>query len=175
MRNSIECFAEIKWQYPYKVCAPIQPFQPIMLGLHKRHCGLRIFFVGELNRSYEWRSLKTSDSSNLSISFSKSLVKIFVKEMGRSWLQFVKGDSLGMGVKLASFQDTHCSCNERLNSFVITGARSLCCKSSFRRSLTFLKDTYLLSGLADWLETMTERWSDRNRLLRGLSLHSWKV
>ena len=54
IRNSIGCFAEVKWHYADKVCVPIQIFPPIMLGLHKRHCGLRIFFVGELNRSYEW-------------------------------------------------------------------------------------------------------------------------
>ena len=54
MRNSIECLAEVEWQYPYKVCVLIQPFQLIMLGLQKRHCGIGIFFVGELIRSYEW-------------------------------------------------------------------------------------------------------------------------
>ena len=50
---------------------------------------------------------------------------IFVREMDRSWLQFVKGDPLGMGVTLASFQwqGINCSCNERLNSFVIIGAK----------------------------------------------------
>ena len=97
--------------------------------------------------------LRMWNSSNLSISFSKSLIMIFVREMGRSWLQFVKGDSLGMGVTLASFQWQ-------------SNASSLCCKASFRCSLTTLKDTYLLSGLAGWLaETMTERWSDRTRLL----------
>lgn len=69
--------------------------------------------------------LRMWNSSNLSISFSKSLIMIFVREMGHSWWQFVKGDSLGMGVTLASFQwqGTNCSCNERLNSFVITGAK----------------------------------------------------
>ena len=53
MRNSIGCFAEVESQYPFKVCVPIQPFPPIILGLHKRHCGVRIFFVDELIRSYE--------------------------------------------------------------------------------------------------------------------------
>ena len=47
-----------------------------------------------------------------------------------------------------------------------SNASSLCCKASFRCSLTSPKDTYRLSGLAGWLaETMTERWSDRTRLL----------
>lgn len=39
MRNSIGCFGEVESQYPFKVCVPIQPFLPIMLELHKRHCG----------------------------------------------------------------------------------------------------------------------------------------
>ena len=52
-----------------------------------------------------------------------------------------------------------------------SNASSLCCKSSFRCSLTSLKETYLLSGLAGWLaETMTERWSDRTRLLNTIGV-----
>ena len=107
MRNSVECFAEeVAWQYPYKVRFPIHPFQPVMLGLHKRPCGFTFFFVGELIRSHErLRDFRTSGSSNLSTNFWKSLVMIFVSERGRRWLKLVKGDSFWIGVTLACFID----------------------------------------------------------------------
>ncbi|PFX30295.1 putative uncharacterized transposon-derived protein F52C9.6 [Stylophora pistillata] len=49
-----------------------------------------------------------------------------VKEIGRSWVQQVNGDSLGIGLMSAIFQEdgTLCYCSELLNTSVTTGART---------------------------------------------------